>query len=574
MHFHPPMLVALVALLATSVAGLGLRSDLARKLQISAELGLDVNAVVGNGTSFRTMVAGFTDGEAPAEYVSIPIDHGNPSLGTYENRYWVNDAYYSPGGPVILYDVGEANGEYGAPHLTSSTSFFRSLLQDFNAIGIVWEHRYYGESHPFPVNANTPPEQWRYLTTAQALADIPYFADNFTRPAYPLVDLTPESTPWVMIGGSYPGVRAALTRKEYPDTIFAAFAASAPVQAQIDMSVYYEQIYRAMLANGYGNCARDIQAALEWIDEQLAQEEKAAAVKQLFFGPGADANTNEEFTAALSGIYGYFQIHGFGGPVGSLDEFCSYLESDPETGVSAGSEGLAPTRGNQFVAEHWAAWPVFTKVVNDNLFTNCRGTNKSAAPICELNNPPNEPDAIAWTWQYCSEWGFYQSNNVGVGALLSKYQTLEYQQFQCNRLFPNALSSGILPQEPQVTALNAEYGGWTVRPSNVFWSSGEFDPWRTLGLFSTESFAPQGITVTTEIPQCGVETATDTVFGYIGANLYHCFDFRDSQGATESRNYFIQALRQWLPCFEKQKRVVTPPDSTNQPARPWWFKST
>jgi hypothetical protein len=158
------MLVALVALLASSVAGLGLRSDLARKLQISAELGLDVNAVVGNGTSFRTMVASFTDGEAPAEYVSvgiwillqrsmivmqanalpmlqIPIDHGNPSLGTYENRYWVNDAYYSPGGPVILYDVGEANGEYGAPHLTSSTSFFRSLLQDFNAIGIVWEHR-------------------------------------------------------------------------------------------------------------------------------------------------------------------------------------------------------------------------------------------------------------------------------------------------------------------------------------------------------------------------------------------------------------------------------------------------
>jgi hypothetical protein len=73
MHFHPPMLVALVALLASSVAGLGLRSDLARKLQISAELGLDVNAVVGNGTSFRTMVAGFTDGETPAEYVSVGI---------------------------------------------------------------------------------------------------------------------------------------------------------------------------------------------------------------------------------------------------------------------------------------------------------------------------------------------------------------------------------------------------------------------------------------------------------------------------------------------------------------------
>ncbi|KAL3462709.1 serine carboxypeptidase S28-domain-containing protein [Aspergillus heterothallicus] len=573
MRSLPSMSIALVALLASSVAGLGLRSDLAKKLQLSAELGLDTNAVLKDRLSFRTMLSEASDTNLPAQYVSIPIDHDDPSLGTYQNRYWVNDAYYTPGGPVILYDVGEVNGEYSSGHLTSSTSFFRSLLQDLNAIGIVWEHRYYGESLPFPVSKDTPPEHWKYLTTSQALADIPYFAENFTRPSYPLLDLTPESTPWVMVGGSYSGIRAALTRNEFPDTIFAAYASSAPIQAQIDMSVYYEQIYRAMLANGYGNCTRDIQAALKWIDEELSQEDTATAVKQLFFGPGAEKNTNEDFTAALTGIFGYFQSHGFGGPTGSLGEFCGYLESDPETGVTAGSEGLASTRGNQFLAEHWAAWPIFTELVNVNLYTNCRGLNASAAPICELNNPPNEPDAIAWSWQYCSEWGFYQSNNVGSGSLLSGYQTLEYQQFQCDRLFPQALKSGILPPEPQVTSLNNGYGGWTIRPSNVFWSTGEFDPWRTLSPLSTESFAPQGINITTDIPQCGVETPQDTLFGYIGANLHHCFDFRDSQAATESRNYFIQALRQWLPCFERQKKLVDPV-SSDQPTRPWWFKST
>ncbi|KAL2801918.1 serine carboxypeptidase S28-domain-containing protein [Aspergillus granulosus] len=568
MRFYLSMSIALVALFASSVAGLGLRSDLARKLQLSAELGLDANAVVKD---FRSVTTTSPGAITPAEHVSIPIDHDNPSLGTYQNRYWVNDAYYAPGGPVIVYDVGEVNAEDSSGHLTSNVSFFRSLIQEFNAIGIVWEHRYYGESLPYPVSKDTPPEHWKYLTTAQALADIPYFAENFTRPAYPQIDLTPESTPWVMVGGSYPGIRAALTRNEYPDTIFAALASSAPVQAQVDMSVYYEQVYRAMLANGYGNCARDIQAALEWIDGQLAQEDTAAAVKQLFFGPGAEMNTNEDFTAALSGIFSFFQTYGFDGPVGSLGEFCRYLESDPETGISAGSEGLAPTRGNQFLAEQWAAWPEFTQVVNGNFVTNCRGLNTSADPICELDYLPAEPDAIAWSWQYCSEWGFYQSDNVGVGSLLSNYQTLEYQQLLCNRLFPEALKSGILPSEPQVTSLNDKYGGWTIRPSNVFWSTGEFDPWRTLSPFSTESFAPQGITVTTDIPQCGIETPEDTIFGYIGANLYHCFDFRSSQAASESRNYFIQALRQWLPCFEKQKKLMNP-GSTRRPARPWWFK--
>jgi hypothetical protein len=65
------MSVALVALLASSVAGLGLRSDLAKKLQLSAELGLDVNVAVRSETSFRTMIAASTDVNSPAEYVSV-----------------------------------------------------------------------------------------------------------------------------------------------------------------------------------------------------------------------------------------------------------------------------------------------------------------------------------------------------------------------------------------------------------------------------------------------------------------------------------------------------------------------
>ncbi|KAL4976052.1 hypothetical protein BDW66DRAFT_136038 [Aspergillus desertorum] len=76
-----------------------------------------------------------------------------------------------------------------------------------------------------------------------------------------------------MIGWFYPGTRAASARNEYPDTIFASFATSAPVQALINMSVYHEQIYRSMVANGICNCASDIHAALEYIDNQLSHEE-------------------------------------------------------------------------------------------------------------------------------------------------------------------------------------------------------------------------------------------------------------------------------------------------------------
>ncbi|KAL4799371.1 serine carboxypeptidase S28-domain-containing protein [Aspergillus venezuelensis] len=359
-----------------------------------------------------------------------------------------------------------------------------------------------------------------------------------------------------MLGGSYAGARAALARSQYPDTIFASFASSAPVKARIDMSSYYDQVYRAMVANGYGNCTLDIHAALEYIDEQLAQEDTAVAIKQLFLGAGAEQNSNEDFTAALGGIYGYFQSYGMDGGGGSLSEFCGYLVSDPSTGEPAGPGGLAQRLGNQSLAERWAAWPAFTELINFNMDTNCRGLDNSTVPSCVLNVPTKNPDAIAWTWQYCSEWGFYQSSNIGVHSLLSRYQTLDFQQAMCNRLFPKALESGVLPPQPRAEAVNEEFGGWSLasKTTNVYWSSGEFDPWRTLGVLSAEKFSQQ-LTVTSEIPQCGVKTPENTVFGYIGPNEYHCFDFTViSDAGKVSREYFRQALKEWLPCFDKQDK--------------------
>ncbi|KAL4744838.1 hypothetical protein BDW72DRAFT_208706 [Aspergillus terricola var. indicus] len=533
MRFSPSISTALAASLVGIASGFWLRSDLAKGLQLAAELGLDSDLLLTGSQSFRTAVA---QANTPAEYVSVdsqflrtmctganalqlPIDHDNPAIGAFRNRYWVNDAYYVPGGPVILYDVGEANGEPSAAHLTSNVSFLPPVLQEFGAIGIVWEHRsdenrYYGDSLPYPISNQTPPEHWKYLTTRQALADIPVFAENFTRPGLQKYDLTPRSTPWVMIGGSYPGSRAAFARNEYPDTIFASFAASAPVQARVNMSVYHEQIYRSMVANGFWNCASDIHAALEYIDIQLSQGDTAASVKQLFFGAGAEKNSNEDFTQALAIIYGSFQAYGIDGPAGSLGEFCRYLESDPVTGQTAGAEGLASRLGNKYLAERWAAWPIFAQLINVNYETNCKGLDMSAAPSCELNKPVTDASAIAWTWQYCTQWGFYQSNNEGTHSLLSRYQTLEFQQVMCNRQFPEAVKNGLLPPKPQVDALNAEFGGWNIRPSNVYFSAGEFDPWRTLTLLSAEQFSLQ-LNVTSDIPRCGVRTDPDTVFGWV-----------------------------------------------------------
>ncbi|KAI2786857.1 hypothetical protein POX_g09253 [Penicillium oxalicum] len=537
--------------LASTATGLGM-THLRRELSLTAEFGINPDTILKQHKSAKTLV-----NEIPAENVTlmtvwIPIDHEDPSVGFYENRYWVNDEYYRKGGPVVVYDAGEINAEITATkNLGNSSSVLAELLEEFGGIGVVWEHRYYGESLPFNVGLDSPPEHYKYLTNKQALADIPYFAQNFTLDGYD-EDLTPNSKPWVMMGGSYSGMRAAFTRDAYPDIIYAAWASSAPVEARVNMSMYYDQIYDGMIANGYLNCTKDIKAALTYIDDELSRSESsAAAIKQLFFGPGAEENNNGDFTAAVGGIFGYFQAYGLGGGEGGLGAFCDYLETDGYSMRPAGPDGLASWRGNQYVAERYAAWPIFIDVVNYNYDTNCRQTDYTRPLECELNPVTNNPDTISWFWQFCTEFGYYQINNAGPHSLLSKYQSIEYQQYTCNRQFPEAVKMGLLPTRPQAEATNRETGGWTIRPSNVYWSGGQFDPWRTLSPLATGDIAPQGVNFTTVIPQCGAETSEDTVFGYIMDNAEHCFDLiRDFEPGKISRGYFHDALRSWLPCFK------------------------
>lgn len=87
-----------------------------------------------------------------------------------------------------------------------------ALARKYNGVAVLWEHRFYGESQPFEVDnatgfATDGYSAYQYLTNEQALEDTVYFAQNF-RPGILRQNwkaLSPHKTPWVFIGGSYPG---------------------------------------------------------------------------------------------------------------------------------------------------------------------------------------------------------------------------------------------------------------------------------------------------------------------------------------------------------------------------------
>lgn len=165
----------------------------------------------------------------PSFNISIPIDHFNNSdTRTYNNQYWVNDTWYEPGGPIFFFDAGEAGvtAQTVNLYLANDSSSVIALARKYSGLAILWEHRYYGGSLPFPLNTTArtslgvyepigAPASFQYLTVEQALQDVVYFANNLKEGGYQANDLDllhPSKTPWVWVGGSYPGIRGTLLR--------------------------------------------------------------------------------------------------------------------------------------------------------------------------------------------------------------------------------------------------------------------------------------------------------------------------------------------------------------------------
>lgn len=360
MHFLT--LLFLAASTAQHVAALD-RAILA-KYQAMANMGMIPGGSSASQAQILPRQSGNSTENIEPEFVQMPLDHFTDGSGgsTFPNRFWVAESGYKKGGPVFIYDNGESDASPSALFLLQdSTSFFKQMVDQFGGIGIVWEHRFYGNSTPYNISQTTPAKDFQHLTSEQALADVVYFASNFSCKNMPDVDLSPTGSPWVFVGGSYPGMRAALMRKFYPKTIVASFASSAPVQASLDMSFYFEAVWEGMTDYGWSNCTNDIQAAIRSMDTIMENPAAAADLKEKFLGPEARNSSNAGMADAIATIFYLYQSYGVdGGPEG-LRSFCDWISTDPKRNTTSPAEGFAASRGANYTIDRWATWPNLCK---------------------------------------------------------------------------------------------------------------------------------------------------------------------------------------------------------------------
>lgn len=500
-----------------------------------------------------------------ALFFDMPLDHFNSDINmTFPNRYWVNDTYYRTGGPVFLFDSGEQNAEPLLPYYLQEfhgLSAVMRLAKRYSGLAILWEHRFYGASLPFPINRNTTTDQWKYLTTEQALEDVVYFANHFTSNSSSgdmgPVSFSPSTTPWIWLGGSYPGIRGALLRVRNPETFYATWASSAPVQAQIDMASYYAAAERSLTRN----CSADWIAVTKHVDDTLSggtpqdiSDMKCDLLKARLSGPGgnttgaaglnhttSDTLSNEDAASILMDPLDFYQYYGF---EASILPFCNILETENFT-RPATEAGVSTSHSIQI------AFQSFLKGIAE--------LDYDSIPF--QDDPAGD---LSWMWQYCSEYGFYQRGDPSnTKNIETTFLSLELFQMQCNETFGEAL-----PTSPQVEHVN-KYGGWNMQPSNIMWTNGEFDPWRTMGVASIEPSSPHRNTTQT-VPPCNTPPQGSDVFGMIYDNMVHVSDMRVllTPDANHSNfqtvgfyspisptpfyaglSLFQLALDEWLPCF-------------------------
>ena len=86
-----------------------------------------------------------------------------------------------------------------------------------------------------------------------------------------------------------------------------------------------------------------------------------------------------------------------------------------------------------------------------------------------------------------------------------------------------------LPSSPNISTVQ-NYGGWNVKPSNVYFSQGEIDPNPAHTPLPRER-EPQR-PLTTVVPTCNIPPPGDAVFGFVYEGASHATDLYAISGYT------------------------------------------
>lgn len=346
----------------------------------------------------------------------MPVDHfHNDSLyephsnATFALRYWFDPSHYKKGGPVIVLQSGETSGVDRLPFLQKG--IVAQLAQATHGLGVILEHRYYGESLPTPDFSTA---NLRFLTTDQALADMAYFAEHVVYPGLEHLDLTASKNAYIAYGGSYAGSFVAFLRKLYPDIYWGAISSSGVPEAIYD----YWQYYEAARLFAPRDCVVATQKLTHIVDTILLNKSATDWVPRLkrAFGLG-NLTRSDDFANAISAGIAGLQGLNWDPAVNSTEfgRYCANVSSTaplyPRTAEAEDEARALVTAGGYGDKKEAAALAAqllnYIGYVNATTVRSCRRESQDAC-FTNYNTTFYRQDNLQQTWrlwayQYCFE---------------------------------------------------------------------------------------------------------------------------------------------------------------------------
>ncbi|KAJ9454524.1 Prolyl carboxy peptidase like protein 5 [Diplonema papillatum] len=413
--------------------------------------------------------------KADVTYVTQPVDHFDFRVParTFEQRVLVNaDAWTGEGklpngcrGPILFYTGNEGP----IPAFWASAGFVvEELAQELHALVLFAEHRYYGESLPFGNQSLSTPENARYLSVEQALADYAQVITNekSTRAGA-------AGCPVISFGGSYGATLTTFFRLKYPHIVAGGLAASCPLG-------YYDPA--AWASNGVTGTTwidivnknyRDagcLDTVVQVRDTVNATAQTAAGRQQLkaLFKLCYDVDTADQAVFLLTDAIETFP---------QLD-YPDAVAPAPEWPVNATCALLNATNAGDPAAALRAAATIVSWFITPDPGRTCSSV-KGLGGIPGGGPPTLGGDvADSWAFQSCTE-TLHEFDGRGV-------RDFAFSLDQVNRVCNQSYSV-----RPKPNWLALQYGGYAINTSasditNIIWSNGAHDPWHGGSFLSTD----------------------------------------------------------------------------------------
>ena len=403
---------------------------------------------------------------------------------TFSLRYYVNEQNWQTSsnnnGPCFFYAGNEAN----IFQFINNSGFLFEAAEEFSAMVVFAEHRYYGESIP-------DDDDMSFLTVEQAMADFTTLNVHIRRKWS-----MPEDVAFVVFGGSYGGNLAMWLRLKNPNLWAGAIASSAtPLKHVLRETNHFALIETQAYGNVSEHCPALVRLGWKELYKGAASGDdgRAALAEALdLCAPLPDSDgAADKLHGWISNALETMVQYGYPYPTGFYNPLPAYPFKAACQGMLASGTGLGALRAAarvyyNFTGQAGSCFGFDKLVVKEAIQYWHRKGDRGRLLGQQLGV---EQKRSAWGYQICTE--VYQpmptDGKTDFEVPHMPNQTAYYAD--CWRRY------GVQPRPnwEEITFM----GSQIQAGSNIFLANGQLDPWRAAGIQEKPVGAPDSIVVRT-----------------------------------------------------------------------------